>query len=79
MHPAPTSGRPCGCAKVNLSRPVEVEIGATDGALTEIVRGDLPPGTEIVLGEDPNEPSATGTTNPFAPPSRGGKSKKKGF
>ena len=51
-----------------LVSPVEVEIGATDGALTEIVRGDLKPGTEIVLGEDPNEPSATGNTNPFAPP-----------
>jgi HlyD family secretion protein len=58
--------------------PVPVEIGATDGALTEIVRGDLQPGTEIVLGEDPNEPSATGNTNPFAPP-RGGKSRKKGL
>ena len=64
--------------KGQLVSPVEVEIGATDGALTEIVRGDLQPGMEIVLGEDPNEPSATGNTNPFAPP-RGGKSRKKGL
>lgn len=64
--------------KGQLVSPVEVEIGATDKAQTEIVRGDLQPGTEIVLGEDPNEPSAAGKTNLFAPP-RGGKSKKKGF
>ena len=64
--------------KGQLVSPVEVEIGATDKAQTEIVRGDLQPGTEIVLGEDPNEPSAAGKTNIFAPP-RGGKSKKKGF
>jgi HlyD family secretion protein len=64
--------------KGQLVSPVEVEIGASDGALTEIVRGDLQPGTEIVLGEDPTEPSAAGKTSIFAPP-RGGKSKKKGF
>lgn len=64
--------------KGQLVSPVEVEIGATDGALTEVVRGDLQPGTEVVLGEDLNDPSVTGTTNPFAP-SRGGKSKKKGL
>jgi len=65
--------------KGQLVSPVEVEIGATDKVQTEIVRGDLQPGMEIVLGEDLNEPSAAGTTNPFAPPSRGGKSKKKGL
>ena len=60
--------------------PVDVEIGATDGAQTEIVRGELKLGTEIVLGENQDEPSADGGANPFAPPRlRGGKSSKKGL
>jgi HlyD family secretion protein len=58
---------------------VEVEIGATDGARTEIVRGALEPGTEIVLGENADEPLATADTNPFGPPQFGrGKAGKKG-
>jgi HlyD family secretion protein len=62
----------------HLVSPVEVEIGATDGSLTEIVRGDLAPGTEVVLGESQEESTAEGGTNPFAPPRlRGGKSQKK--
>ena len=63
----------------HLVSPVQVEIGATDGALTEIVRGNLKPGMEIVLAESLDEPTADGGTNPFAPSRlRGGKSSKKG-
>jgi HlyD family secretion protein len=57
--------------------PVEVEIGTTDGAQTEIVGGDLKPGMEIVLGENADEPVATGDTNPFAPPQIRVKGRKK--
>ena len=62
-----------------LVSPVEVEIGATDGTQTEIVRGNLKPGTEVVLGESLDEPAGEGGTNPFAPPRLrgGGKSQKK--
>ena len=60
-----------------LVSPVAVEIGATDGAQTEIVRGALEPGTEIVLGENLDATSAVAETNPFAPPRlRGGKGRK---
>ncbi len=59
--------------------PVEVEIGTTDGTRTEIVRGDLEPGTEIVLGENADEPLARADNNPFGPPQFGrGKARKKG-
>jgi HlyD family secretion protein len=63
----------------NFVSPVEVEIGVTDGTRTEIVRGALEPGTEIVLGENADEPLATADTNPFGPPQFGrGKARKKG-
>jgi HlyD family secretion protein len=62
----------------DLVSPVEVVIGATDGALTEIVGGNLKPGMDVVLAENLDEPPADGGTNPFAPPRmRSGKSSQK--
>jgi len=59
--------------------PVEVKIGATDGAQTEISSDNLDPAMEIVLGENRDEPSDEGGKNPFGPPQFGrGKGKKKG-
>jgi HlyD family secretion protein len=59
--------------------PVEVKIGATDGAQTEIISDNLDPAVEIVLGENRDEPSDDGGKNPFGPPQFGrGKGKKKG-
>jgi HlyD family secretion protein len=35
-------------------QPVEVVSGITDGSFTEIVRGDLEPGQEVILGAAPS-------------------------
>jgi HlyD family secretion protein len=53
-------------------RPVKVRIGLTDGAVTEIVDGDLVPGAAIVTGEVHNG-GTEGTSNPFAPQMFGGR------
>jgi len=47
-------------------RPVKVRIGLSDGAMTEIVGGDLKEGTPVVIGEVHGEP-AGGSNNPFTP------------
>jgi HlyD family secretion protein len=52
-------------------RAVEVKAGATDGTSTEIVKGDLQPGTEIVVGIR-QESDSKGLSNPFQPPRPGG-------
>ena len=58
---------------------VEVGSRATEGTRTEIGRGALEPGTEIVVGENADEPLATADNNPFGPPQFGrGKARKKG-
>ena len=46
---------------------VKVMIGITDGGVTEMVAGDIPPGTRVITGS--NEPAAQAqntTANPFA-------------
>jgi HlyD family secretion protein len=52
-------------------RPVEVKIGASDGANTAVVGGDLREGQEVVTGETTGQAQAS-TKNPFVPqlPSR---------
>jgi HlyD family secretion protein len=58
-------------------RAVPVQLGLTDGTMTEVVAGDLPPGTAVVVGEvRSNGAASADATNPFAPP-RFGASKKK--
>lgn len=57
----------------NLLRPIEVKLGMTDGAATEVQGDDLEEGMEVVTGEiTPEMAAAPGGTNPFAPkwPSR---------
>ena len=52
---------------------VNVMIGITDGGFTEMVAGDLPPGTRVITGS--NEPAAQAQTNapsPFGIPGVGG-------
>ncbi len=49
-------------------RPVQVKIGASDGAQTEIVAGEVKEGDLVVTGEEHNDVGGGGTTNPFAPP-----------
>jgi HlyD family secretion protein len=48
-------------------RPVRVQVGATDSALTEVSGADLADGTEVVVGENKDRASEVTTTNPFAP------------
>lgn len=47
-------------------RPVEVTIGASDGANTSIVANNLTEGQEVVTGEDVSS-TQVGTQNPFLP------------
>jgi HlyD family secretion protein len=58
----------------NSVYPLDVQIGVTDGAQTEILGGDLQPGMQVVLGEDRAEVVTEGT-NPLAPPRFRGKKK----
>ena len=54
-----------------MSRPVRV--GVSDGALTELIEGDLQPGEELVSGVIlPQGPTPTGAANPLMGPQRGG-------
>jgi HlyD family secretion protein len=52
-------------------RGVDVELGASDGTLTEITGGDIKEGDEVVIGEQQTV-AATGDVNPFAPTFRKG-------
>jgi HlyD family secretion protein len=55
-------------------RPVKVQIGLSDGAMTEIVKGAVEPGAAIVVGEN-HSGGPEGTTNPFTPQMFGGQKK----
>ncbi len=54
-------------------RPVRVKIGVSDGAMTEIVSGDVKAGDEVVSGEPHGSAGDTATQNPFVPKLFGGK------
>jgi len=47
-------------------KPLKVRIGLSDGAMTEIVDGELQEGMPVVIGELHEEAAAT-TSNPFTP------------
>jgi HlyD family secretion protein len=53
-------------------RPVKVRIGHSDGFMTEIVKGDLEEGAQLVVGES-HQGDDNGTSNPFTPKLFGGK------
>lgn len=56
-----------------LLRPIEVTLGMTDGAATEVQGDEIEEGMEVITGEiAPEMAAAPGGTNPFAPkfPSR---------
>ncbi len=48
-------------------RRIEVQIGASDGAFTEITGGEIKEGDEVVTGEEQTAAAAGGDVNPFAP------------
>jgi HlyD family secretion protein len=52
-------------------RPVEVQLGLSDGSMTEINSGDVHEGMQVVVGEARRE-STDSTTNPFTPKMFGG-------
>jgi HlyD family secretion protein len=54
--------------------PVAVPItaDATDGSWTRLAAGNLTEGQEVIVGVIMEGADSTGTTNPFAPPFRGG-------
>jgi HlyD family secretion protein len=62
-----------------LLRPIEVTLGMTDGAATEVQSDELEDGMEVVTGEiTPEMAAAPGGTNPFAPKWPGKKGGAKG-
>jgi len=48
-------------------RPIKVRVGLSDGSMTEVQGDDVKEGIEIIVGEQRQGLSDTGTTNPFAP------------
>lgn len=48
-------------------RPIEVQVGASDGTSTEVTGPDLKDDMEICLGEVPKNDRSSDSTNPFAP------------
>jgi HlyD family secretion protein len=59
-------------AEGSFVRPVKVRIGRSDGFMTEIVKGDLEEGAQLVVGEGHKDDNG-GTSNPFTPKLFGGK------
>jgi HlyD family secretion protein len=56
-------------------KPVKVRIGLSDGLQTEIVKGDIQEGANVVVGET-RANTDSGTSNPFAPKMFSGSSNK---
>lgn len=56
-------------------RPVSIQLGLTDGNVTEVTAGELQPGAAVVVGEirAGAAPGSDGGANPFAPKMGGGK------
>ena len=48
-------------------RPIKVRVGLSDGTNTEVQGDDVKEGMEVIVGEQRQGSSDTGTTNPFAP------------
>ena len=48
-------------------RPIKVRVGLSDGTNTEVQADDLKEGMEVIVGEQRQGSSDSGTTNPFAP------------
>jgi HlyD family secretion protein len=55
-------------------KPLEVQIGLSDGVVTEIIGGEVQEGDDVVTGEArPGAVTSTGDVNPFGPPKFGGR------
>jgi HlyD family secretion protein len=77
---APPAGKPAGDKAGQTTvwvddhgtpRPVSIKLGITDGNVTEVLDGDLTPGTPLIVGETRGKSAqangASEGTNPFAP------------
>jgi hypothetical protein len=53
-------------AEGGLVRYIEVQTGLSDSVKTEVLGGDLPEGTQVVVGETKGG-GRMGSANPFAP------------
>jgi HlyD family secretion protein len=56
-------------------RPIQVELGLTDGTMTEVTGGDLPEGLAVVVGEARAGAAPSAGENPFAQKMVGGNKK----
>jgi HlyD family secretion protein len=54
-------------AEEGLVRPVQVELGLSDGTMTEVLRGELREEMEVVVGEAARQEAGNGGANPFTP------------
>jgi len=54
-------------------KAVPVKLGLTDGNMTEVLGGDLQPGTELIVGESRADAGPADASNPFAAPRFGSK------
>jgi hypothetical protein len=43
------------------TRPVEIMVGISDGSYTEIVRGDLEPGQQVIVGMSQSQRRSSGS------------------
>ncbi len=51
----------------NLVRPLDVQIGLTDGSATEVSGAGVEEGLQVVTGEVPADEAVADTVNPFTP------------
>lgn len=58
----------------NLARPIPVQIGMTDGTMTEVTAGDLPAGARVILGLVEQRQQVENSASPFTPQLFGKKS-----
>jgi HlyD family secretion protein len=55
-------------------RPINVKVGSSNGTQTEVQSGELKKGLRVITGRQQQQTTETGTTNPFVPQIRRGRS-----
>jgi HlyD family secretion protein len=59
-------------------RPIKVRLGPSDGSKTEVNGDELKEGLQVVTGQQAKQTADSGTTNPFVPQIRRGRSSSSG-
>jgi HlyD family secretion protein len=62
----------------NYVRPISVRLGPTDGTKTEVQGDEIKEGMKVITGQQQQKTADTGTTNPFVPQIRRGRSTSSG-